>query len=499
MRKLIESMKRASLCLLAWLDPEKGYFPTGGYEVAHDTGRWWDAMLRMEAVSGISIPGWAEDAMYGNLQMLMDNETGFLSNRPDIEWMKSKGIFNPHNIREAMLALSGLVKYRNDNWAAEKGHQLLENLKDAENRDGSFDYVKISKKMNMPINEAHSLGKLDGTSSEGRALEAIMLFYKATKDPLAMEMSDKIALRHFKNTVKPDGHIPQRIISRDNLGHNHSYLGTLRGLLKYGLLTGNPDFINSVSQTYNESIFKNNISYAGWAPHDLGMRRFNNDDGDPEGDPASCGDVAQIALWLALENGQTELLDDVERLLRARLIPQQITGNTDPRKNGAWGIYRHPFGFGVILDVFAAVLHTFTDIYGNVITDFGDEKQINLHFDIKTPGLELKAVNKEKRILTINIKEKVNLRIRIPEWVEKSKVTANVDANELEHLVFNDSHLIIDRKLISNGSTVEITYDLPIHETIEKMKVSSREFKLTWKGDEVISCEPEVPMYKHIY
>ena len=40
---------------------------------------------------------------------------------------------------------------------------------------------------------------------------------------------------------------------------------------------------------------------------------YGNDDGDPENDPASCGDVIQIALWLAMECGRTELLDDVER------------------------------------------------------------------------------------------------------------------------------------------------------------------------------------------
>ena len=42
---LKQAMHRAGNCCLAWLDPEHDYMPTGGYEVAHDTGRWWDAML----------------------------------------------------------------------------------------------------------------------------------------------------------------------------------------------------------------------------------------------------------------------------------------------------------------------------------------------------------------------------------------------------------------------------------------------------------------------
>ena len=47
-----KAMDRAAKCCLAWLNPEQEFLPTGGYEVAHDTGRWWDTMLRFEAATG---------------------------------------------------------------------------------------------------------------------------------------------------------------------------------------------------------------------------------------------------------------------------------------------------------------------------------------------------------------------------------------------------------------------------------------------------------------
>ena len=67
---LRSDMDRAAKCCLAWLNPDEEYLPTGGYEIAHDTGRWWDAMLRYEAATGTRIPQQAEAAMMKNLRTL---------------------------------------------------------------------------------------------------------------------------------------------------------------------------------------------------------------------------------------------------------------------------------------------------------------------------------------------------------------------------------------------------------------------------------------------
>ena len=44
-----DRLQLAGQALLGMLDPENELMPTGGAEVAHDLGRWWDAALRMEA------------------------------------------------------------------------------------------------------------------------------------------------------------------------------------------------------------------------------------------------------------------------------------------------------------------------------------------------------------------------------------------------------------------------------------------------------------------
>ena len=107
-----------------------------------------------------------------------------------------------------------------------------------------------------------------------------------------------------------------------HIGHTHSYCGTLRGLLLHGLATDDKKYVDAVASTYRNGLWGKAISHSGWTPHDQGKPRFHGPEGDPVGEHASCGDVAQIALWLALRAGQTDLLDDVERMIRARLLTQ---------------------------------------------------------------------------------------------------------------------------------------------------------------------------------
>ncbi len=77
---LAQSMRRAAKCCLAWLNPGQNYFPTGGWEVAHDTGRWWDAMLRWEAATQSMIPSLQEMAMLRNIEDLTANPGALLTN-----------------------------------------------------------------------------------------------------------------------------------------------------------------------------------------------------------------------------------------------------------------------------------------------------------------------------------------------------------------------------------------------------------------------------------
>jgi len=228
------------------------------------------------------------------------------------------------------------------------------------------------------------------------------------------------------------------------------------------------------------------------------------------GEHASCGDVAQIALWLALQAGQMDLLDDVERLVRARLLPSQIVDEKNPRRDGAWGVYSHPFGYGAILDVFAAVLHSLADIHGQCVSTSRrgapNVPTVHLHFDADTSQLAVQSKRGAEASLIITPKrmdeparqkpagDGVGLRIRAPSWVTREKVRLTVENRALP-LDWDGPYLRVSSTDIVDGSAITLQHDLPPRQTVEEMPISHSKYALTWRGDEVVSCDPKAPIY----
>ena len=487
------SMERAAKCCLAWLNPAEQFLPTGGYEVAHDTGRWWDAMLRHEAATGTRIPFRAEQVMMTNLRALTDNDAALLTSK----------LCNPHNLRESMLTYTALMHHRKSEreWARQKGRTLVENILRLLEPDGQMNYVKLAALTAKPLTNDQLMVQrspkgewFNATGSTGRALEGIVLFHQATGDASAKELAQRLAEVHLRQVIDPSGQIRAELLDPAHIGHTHSYCGTLRGLLLHGLATDDKKYVDAVASTYRNGLWGKAISHSGWTPHDQGKPRFHGPEGDPVGEHASCGDVAQIALWLALRAGQTDLLDDVERMIRARLLPSQKVDPSHPRSDGAWGVYSHPFGYGAILDVFAAVLHSMADFHQHIVTTTGDTLSVNLHFSINTPSVTVISECNHNALLHITPKHGQAIRVRVPSWASRDSVQLKI-ADQSLPLRWDGSYLAIDQENVSPGVTITLQHDLPEKQTVEEMPVSHRQFHLTWRGDKVIDCDPKVPIY----
>jgi hypothetical protein len=493
------SMNRAAKCCLAWLDPARDSFPTGGYEVAHDTGRWWDAMLRWQVATGNAIPAGPEAAMMRNIQRLAGNPAALLTNTPETGSPARKNVVNPHNLRESMLAYTALVRFRKSEWARERGRHLAGVMAKMLGDDGQMDFQQLAQMIGLPLSEDTLMvqrsepGKwFDGTANTGRALEPVIEFSQVTGDESAARLADRIAAAQFRNVIGSDGKVRKEFLDREHVGHSHSYCGTLRGLLAYGLWKGREEYVQGVLNTYRRGLFGTIISESGWTPHDLGKIRFPDKSGDPVGEHASCGDIAQMALWLGLRAGQEDLLDDVERLVRARLLPSQINEPSSPRRDGAWGVYSHPFGTGAILDVFAAVLHSLADISEHVVTTADGAVSVNLHFTVDAPAVLVEASRDDRGRVKATSKKRQALRIRVPVWAPRRTLRLTSNARRLP-LKWQGTYL--SAGVIEAGKTVELEYDLPARKSVEVMPVSGRRFELYWRGDEVIGCKPEVPIY----
>ncbi len=495
-----DSMKRVSKCCLAWLNPEDKMRPTGGYEVAHDTGRWWDAMLRYEAGTGDGIPADVEKAMMENLRVMTDNPAALLMNQSS---SPQKEVVNLHNIRETMLSYAALVKHRESDWARMQGRKLVSAFASLLKPDGQLDYPRLRTFMDgrainqdpMMCPEAPDNEWYDSTGTTGRAIEAMLCFAEVTGDEEALKLAKRLAEAHLRMIVDPSGRVRAELLEPNHVGHNHSYCGTLRGLLLYGLTAREQAYVDAVAKTYREGLWGTTISYSGWTPHDLGKLRFPNEDGDPVGEHGSCADVLVLALWLGLRAGQTDLLDDAERLIRARLLPSQVSEPTNPRNDGAWGVYGHPFGYGSILDVFAAVLHALVDVDARTVSALPDgTSSVNLHFTCDTPLATVVATREDSARIAVTSKREARLRVRVPQWAPRDSVRIAVGDHPLTPR-WDGAYLMLEATEAPVGHTVVVEYGLPEKETVEEMPVSKRKFRLSWRGDEVIGCEPSVPIY----
>jgi DUF1680 family protein len=245
---------------------------------------------------------------------------------------------------------------------------------------------------------------------------------------------------------------------------------------------------------------------SGWAPHDLGKLRFPNSEGDPLNEPASSGDSAQLALWLALHVGAVDLFDDVERIVRARLLPSQITEDDvqryperefTEREMGAWGVFDATHGAkSCTPDIVASVAHTLCDIYNHIYTQTESEISIHLHFDREDKNLFIKSTRDQHAKLLIRIKHPVDLRIRIPGWASVTTVKIAING-EPQPMKMDGNYAKISKDNISAQSEICLTYDLPEKMT-EELMPSVKRYRFKWRGDEIIGIDPQdgpIPFY----
>ena len=236
-----------------------------------------------------------------------------------------------------------------------------------------------------------------------------------------------------------------------------------------------------------------------WTPHDLGKTRFPNEFDDPVSDPASAGDSAQLALWLALDAGCADLLDDVERLVRSRLAPAQLTqadADAHPdievtaRDLGTWGIHGPTHGGKKCTpDVAAAVTHSMCDICNSICTESETGLKINLHLDYEDEDVAVTTRRSTRGEVTVVASQPGSVAIRIPGWAPESSVELSVDGSGIS-IERMGQYAWIGGSQLNSRSEIVLSYELPEKETQEEMP-SGRVYTIQWRGDEIVGIDPQ--------
>jgi hypothetical protein len=505
-----DSLRLAGNHLLAILNPEENYLPYWELTVepdytaalkrwwpAHNLGRWWDAMTRLEAATGFQIPPEIDAAMQENVRRFFDNPDQIsLNPEPFPTWTKKRNLplrlqWDLHSLREGMLALNALARYRSSAWAAEMGRRMVQSLDAKLRDDGTWDAEKFDAYQQRGGQVIHNY---DPSDTHGRMLEALVWFYETTGDLEVLRFADRVARWHFANTTQPDGNQPPTA----HADHTHSYFGTLRGLLLYGRLTRQREYVERVAAAYRVSVNRV-VHESGYTSHNMVEESF--------GETTSPGDAAQIALWLAQE-GYSEFLDDADRLIRSRVLPSQILdtppltpipifgvdANThlDQRVIGGYGgCHFHPHaGKQAVTDVTAADVHTLIDIYQHVAVTLGGTLDIFFHLDYEDARVRVTCQRAERATLTVTLKQETALGIRVPQWTPRESITFQAGDQPLQPVYAG--HFARTGRLPA-GTQITMRYDLPRRQT--KETGLGGEYEIFWKGDDVVTVSPNSDFY----
>lgn len=505
-----QSLQLAGENMIQMLNADRNYLPyfrttvrLGTYESnmaywwpAHNIGRWWDAVLRLEESFGFNIPSHIEQAMLENVRAFFDNPDCIpLSPEKDpngLDVVSKKLQWDIHSMREGFIALNALIKWRNDSWAAEMGQKMIASINEKLLDDGSWDLEKFDAYHKRGPFVIHNFDPCD---THGRMLEGLIWFYEQTNNAAAKRLADRVALWHFNNTTQADGTINPTC----RADHTHSYLGTLRGLLLYGRLTNQPEYIKRVADAYRVNVPRI-MKPSGYMSHNMVVESF--------GETTSPGDVAQLALWL-YEDGYEEFVDDAETIVRARILPSQIRStpplvpfscangdmhvNLDERIIGGYGgctVFPHAGKISVV-DVSAADIHSLVDIYNHIAIPKDDTIEVLCHLDVENEHVKVTTEEHEsQRTLRISLKKDKYLALRIPLWLDAGSIRFSVNDQVINPVIENHFALI---NLPTQESVATIHYELPKKKTTEvDLGV---EYTIYWQGNNIVGVSPNQDFY----
>lgn len=554
MISLTESIRLAAQNLLNQLSARRGTLPIWKVDIEpdgrgtslfswpmHNVGRITDALFRVEAATGAPVPPDVEEALRSGLRRALDNPLGVASMIYGVTWERETnraGMFDAHSQRETLLALAMLVRHRDDPWALQSGRRMVDSLGSLIKQDGSWEYERFTGALEespqkLALERLASTEPMDLTYSHGRLIEALVEFAEASEYEPALRLAGRLARFHMGS--RP----PAERVKEGEWLHHHSLFNTYRGIFRYGLAAGDEEACRFSARVVEDEALPR-LTESGYIPETEGAW-------DPP-ETSSPGDAAQLALWVArwklnLAPGRAdgagrlspgELLDHVERLVRARLLPSQLLvsldfratedGSHDPhgetdtapaellraRALGAYGgVHRHPYGHArPTTDVTAATLHSICDVASHTLTVGDDRVGVELLFDAARDDVVVSTrttvpdtdESTAWRTVAVTMAAPRDVAIRVPGWTDAASVRGWVGAGERTVEVTDGYARVGQSELATSGGaggsgakrySVTLRFPLPARTTTER--AAGGEYRLRWRGDEVVSISPNAP------
>lgn len=498
-------------CRPAWLRH-------GDWDYGSSHGRLVDACVLGRRMSGCSEYLEAEKGYKEGL-LRWFGEDGLSYRRAEARghWEPNANLIDQ---RSVLLALTTWFLDEGDPWVRQRADALVAALRRIAIKERDVWYYPASEytKAGWPSANAVDLRLApDPAAFSGRLIMPLVRYYEAVGNEEALELAlwFRRLIVERSGVFNEDGSFNAALAFRS--GHFHTRLGTLEGLARLALSTGDHALSGFVRRSYD---WARSVGTAfGWTPGDLVGQRFEHE---------TCSLVDMIGTGVALATaGFSEYWQVVERYLRNHLAACQLLDmdwveerddhdadeegwstcyQVGRRLRGAFAGYcapndyvaDFPLGRGHTADVQgccvgSGVRGLFVG-WSNVLT--GDERlaTVNLLLSRGGPLADVSShLPFEGRVDMVARRHLRELRVRIPSWagyasvcVQRRPSSGSGEGVPLRPDWAPDGTVSV--RDLDEGEVMTVTFPLAEDETVEE--AAGKRYVTTWRGDDVVAISP---------
>ncbi len=451
---------------------------------SHVPGRHLNALLTAQDVLGIKVD---EECIKKHTDAAFFSYSGlvpFPLNRESLSGPLNRLVI--HNVREGFHALYVLVKYRGSTQARELAERSIAAVRKYWHPDSDWDSVWLGG-LGLHVNTGNFI------SGIGRAIGPLVKYYRATGYTPALELALALKEKAINTYFTPLGdYDPVRFGT-----HIHSVTCVMSSLAQLADLMRDMQLMERVRVFYDNGLWKVRDEL-GWA-----IESYDPSRNPDRGEANSTGDIVETALLLG-KWGYTRCFQDAERILRGHLLPSQLRDisfirDTENLKGqdglndianrhlGAFG-FPAPYGhlpveqtnIGFNMDIVGGAVGSLCEAYRYASAFADGIHWVNLLFDHETENISVQSPYTHDS-LTVIIKRAGGLFVRIPPWVDRSKIIFS----GAESSGFYNGYILFTQPKIQQP----ITLHFPLTEQELLLRHRTRDIRTRLRGDCVIAMD----------
>jgi hypothetical protein len=444
----------------------------------HNSGRVLHGLTMAEAVTG-----WRTDPVI--IADLTHHLVGVFSAGDglpgDSDTKDGKRVVSLHNLREALNGLTALIK-RGDPQATPLARQLVRRLRESLDDEGRLRPEWLPSYVGAYSSQPHM---------EGRTVDALVRYHRVSRDEVALETAGLITAFALRHCFSADGALTPLAGT-----HGHSINVLVAGMLDYALETKDAALLDRVRQAFDVGLASFNSSF-GWSMESLHRPVLR-------GEANNTGDLLRAALLLG-RAGWPEYYGRAERILRAHLLPSQLTevqgysddpqATEDHRRSLA---SRCLGGFALptpndlqvnpqaplhVCDITSGALDALCEAHRATVQEDATDTRVHLLWDAQTAHTGVRsALSREGRV-EITSRGGRNLWVRLPAWVPPAAVTVSVNGAPVE-LHFAGPYVVVAGTAMPQSVSVEF----PLREERTVETIVDQPFTIDWRGTRSWPC-----------